>query len=1221
MVHRPADSRLLANLLHHEKDYSKHLHALLDPAHASLSAFSAYASASAPPVSNGLLAVATSLSGADEALARYAGAVDECMERLKYIKILEDEVANIVRDREILVNRLIKASKSNKPKFSQGNNRDSLHLLQQHPQLQSHGSSSSLSLSSVSVFSGSPSFSHSLSPGLPTSAKLSAAQAELQACEAHLATKERELAVGRTNALREGLSLRCRALVECGWVWGEMGKEALRVLDGLAGNDFLSFEWFRANHWWLDPTVNGDASRGPSPGPSPPQNRISLVHYDDRKPLPEPQGQHKHTSSDLSLSPSQSASQISTHFDQPQYRRQAQQQPMYIPPAHAISDNDHFPSSGATRHVLARRITEEELQRHQQLEEEEGGSSDDELQAQEVQVIENPRFAPAAPSPLRKQSSKVNQTQNHSRASFIGDAPPPPPSSTTSTSPSKPGLLGKKFSVRHPPAQTYQERAAAAPPETVAYGKKGSPRGRAASVDGGPEHKPSFFGSLRGMFGHHPSPSMSQLPGPSSSNTTSAMSAAFYEPLHATPEKEKRRSGGFFGGGKEKGKEKDDSDSESRARWGRKAREGRKWETRTDRNLKNVQRESTKGTVRADEHDVPYVPRSPIRESVNGRGRVVSDAGLAFGPNSGNFADIIARPSISDAGPSVTGVSPSTSIATAGPGRKLKKSVTKGKGRPRSSSVPPITPSVDADEKIGRPEVTREASTPPGPGTTKEVGVKEGLTVTVLERAASPRLGASPPPSTNHPNGTATNSTNTAPRRPNGTMSASDTEATAGGASMQGRKSSAAHVRKASVAAPSAPGVQRNSSVRSSASAPPTSPWRKTRASAGYGQGKSVLETGKQMPSLLRVVEDADRNLATRSGSGTNSANGYTYAALSAGGSARPIALMMQDIKAPRPVGRKEVEAFTGAEMRRGRNAERGAPGLSIPQAPGSVFDVPTLGGGSSSSLAVGQQQGERRPAKSPLRSALRNPSRTPSPLPPPNLQIHPEKPPSVARSPPQAQQHIQTSLQAPAPIHPPSQVPLLNGVMKAEDGDSDDADGASIESFETTNETFSDANSTVHGHNEEDDVHTRSQLSVPAPDTSAASGFGLTANGITSHDESQPPRVPQKEPVHPPEEPRRRKSVRVSLQPTFSPTPPAIDYDEGEEDPWAEQGWAEGSLGSKGDEAPTWGAARGKGKGKAGETLDMWEDSSDEDVEYARARRLLSRLGGRKKGAGAAAT
>lgn len=68
---------------------------------------------------------------------------------------------------------------------------------------------------------------------VPLPAKLSAAQSELQACEAHLASKERELAAMRTAAVRRGLSVRCTALAECGQAWTAMGTEALRSLGTL----------------------------------------------------------------------------------------------------------------------------------------------------------------------------------------------------------------------------------------------------------------------------------------------------------------------------------------------------------------------------------------------------------------------------------------------------------------------------------------------------------------------------------------------------------------------------------------------------------------------------------------------------------------------------------------------------------------------------------------------------------------------------------------------------------------------------------------------------------------------------------------------------------------------------------------------------------------------------------------------------------------------------
>lgn len=102
------------------------------------------------------------------------------------------------------VTRLIKLAKSQKP------TRDSL-----------LASSSSSTLTKV--------------PEVQTSTKLTSAQSELQACEAHLAAKERELDVMRNVAVKSGLSARCKALVECGWSWGEMGKEGLRALESLDG--------------------------------------------------------------------------------------------------------------------------------------------------------------------------------------------------------------------------------------------------------------------------------------------------------------------------------------------------------------------------------------------------------------------------------------------------------------------------------------------------------------------------------------------------------------------------------------------------------------------------------------------------------------------------------------------------------------------------------------------------------------------------------------------------------------------------------------------------------------------------------------------------------------------------------------------------------------------------------------------------------------------------
>lgn len=109
---------------------------------------------------------------------------------------------------------------------------------------------------------------------------------------------------------------------------------------------------------------------------------------------------------------------------------------------------------------------------------------------------------------------------------------------------------------------------------------------------------------------------------------------------------------------------------------------------------------------------------------------------------------------------------------------------------------------------------------------------------------------------------------------------------------------------------------------------------------------------------------------------------------------------------------------------------------------------------------------------------------------------------------------------------------------------------------------------------------------------------------------------------------------MRISLQPTFSPTPPALDEDDEE----YEAGWASwderhehrdsrsgSGARSHAQENGNGRADRGRranGSAKGGEDeVDVWADSSEEDEEYRRARRLLMRIGKkeREKGKGRA--
>jgi len=107
MVHRPSDSRLLNSLLSNEKEYHKQLLVLLDNySQQSLGAFAAYASASPAHVARAVIAVAGSFAGADDALRRYAVSIETWQAELRTLKDLEEEVGNVMRDREILFVRL-----------------------------------------------------------------------------------------------------------------------------------------------------------------------------------------------------------------------------------------------------------------------------------------------------------------------------------------------------------------------------------------------------------------------------------------------------------------------------------------------------------------------------------------------------------------------------------------------------------------------------------------------------------------------------------------------------------------------------------------------------------------------------------------------------------------------------------------------------------------------------------------------------------------------------------------------------------------------------------------------------------------------------------------------------------------------------------------------------------------------------------------------------------
>lgn len=102
MVHRAQDNRLLIALLKAEKDYSTCLTALLTTSQASFAALSAYGASCPPGQAQAVTNVIGALTGAEDALRKYASVVDGWRGHLKQVKKSEEEVASIMRDREIL---------------------------------------------------------------------------------------------------------------------------------------------------------------------------------------------------------------------------------------------------------------------------------------------------------------------------------------------------------------------------------------------------------------------------------------------------------------------------------------------------------------------------------------------------------------------------------------------------------------------------------------------------------------------------------------------------------------------------------------------------------------------------------------------------------------------------------------------------------------------------------------------------------------------------------------------------------------------------------------------------------------------------------------------------------------------------------------------------------------------------------------------------------------
>jgi len=159
--------------------------------------------------------------------AAYVSSLDRFRKDLKQIHLLEEEMSRVRRDREILVTRLIKSTKS-RPKKA-----DLTAMSAEY----GHRSPSSMSsrASSISV-SSAGSFSTKESK---RASKLQEAQAELLGCEEHLRGLEVRIESERNNVMSNGLEERFRAMEAVGRMWVRQAKRGLEDMEKHNGKHLI----------------------------------------------------------------------------------------------------------------------------------------------------------------------------------------------------------------------------------------------------------------------------------------------------------------------------------------------------------------------------------------------------------------------------------------------------------------------------------------------------------------------------------------------------------------------------------------------------------------------------------------------------------------------------------------------------------------------------------------------------------------------------------------------------------------------------------------------------------------------------------------------------------------------------------------------------------------------------------------------------------------------
>ena len=154
--------------------------------------------------------------------ATYIGSLDQFRKDLKQIHLLEEELSRVKRDREILVTRLIKTTKSRPTKSDLSAIANSY---------RPDGSVTSSRASVISVTSN----GSATSKESKRVSKLQDAQAELLGCEEHLRSLEVRIEAERNKVMLRGLEERFRAMDVVGRMWVSQSKRGLADLEKIHG--------------------------------------------------------------------------------------------------------------------------------------------------------------------------------------------------------------------------------------------------------------------------------------------------------------------------------------------------------------------------------------------------------------------------------------------------------------------------------------------------------------------------------------------------------------------------------------------------------------------------------------------------------------------------------------------------------------------------------------------------------------------------------------------------------------------------------------------------------------------------------------------------------------------------------------------------------------------------------------------------------------------------